>query len=90
MRKPNHSPVVRLAMSRPSILFHLKKMGILDDVITRLGLLVEEDDVNFLNSFETTGEGEIYHGYYRNTHLEIDAATGLVSEDISRKRAVGA
>ena len=91
MHSKNISALVRLVISRPSILFHLKQIGTLDEVITKLGLPVEEEDVNFLRSFSVVDGTETYLGVYRDMNVQVDAITGAYTltsqEDILRKMA---
>ena len=94
MQNHDLSPLVQLAVSRPSILHHLKKMGILNEVITRLGIQVEQDDIEFLGSFELEDDAEVYHGIYRDMQINIDAVTGRASQqplrEMATRRAAGA
>ena len=80
-------------MNRPSIFYHLKKIGTLNEVITRMGITIENDDVDFLDSFEEQGASEVYQGTYRDTTIQVDAATGFVSQtpqkDVPLKRVMG-
>jgi hypothetical protein len=69
------SHILSLATKRPSIFYHLSKLGLLTELALKMGWVLDEDEMKFVASFQPIKGSEIFSGVYKGTEYTVDANT---------------